>query len=228
MVRESYRREQGFPAAAPAMRWCSWQRRVGDAEARQKVEGKQTVFWRRGAGATQEKESASGHSPKNTIKVETDSSWTRYAGAGSHRTADGVTYHAGRGTVQEIRPKQHGHAVGRGISAAGAGKGVDASGLDHYRLLGLPPDATTEEIERVYRRSVARIHPDKFSTDPEMHALAEQKMKQLNLAIQILRDPARRAEHDHALTGRALAAPPLSRRLQGAHDRSLESVADGR
>ena len=190
--------------------------REATGPARQQMEGIQTVFWRRGEGTTQERESASGHSPKNMPGSESPSSWTRYAGAGSHRQADGVTYHAGRRTVRESRPANRGQA-GEQATYANHGPGT----LDHYRLLGLTPDASGEEIERVYRRSVAQIHPDKFSSKPELHALAEQKMKQLNVAMQVLRDPARRAEYDVSLTGRALAAPPLSRRLHGARDRSL-------
>lgn len=68
-----------------------------------------------------------------------------------------------------------------------------------YAVLGVPADASVEEITRAYRSRVARIHPDKFQADPRGQALAEQTLKQLNQAVHVLRDPARRARHDAAL-----------------------------
>lgn len=68
-----------------------------------------------------------------------------------------------------------------------------------YALLDVAIDASDEDIRQAYRQQVSRIHPDKFQGDPRKQALAEQRLRQLNHAVQVLRDPARRARHDAAL-----------------------------
>jgi len=70
--------------------------------------------------------------------------------------------------------------------------------LDHYSLLGVRPNATGAEIEQAYRRYAAEIHPDRFFDDPARRRQAEQKLKQLNAAMQVLRDPRRRASYDES------------------------------
>jgi DnaJ-domain-containing protein 1 len=68
--------------------------------------------------------------------------------------------------------------------------------VDHYSLLGVRPDASKEEIERAFRRYASDVHPDRFFDDPARHAQAEEKLKQLNAVMQILRDPDLRAAYD--------------------------------
>jgi DnaJ-domain-containing protein 1 len=68
--------------------------------------------------------------------------------------------------------------------------------VDHYSLLGVRPDASKEEIERAFRRYAADVHPDRFFDDPARQAQAEEKLKQLNAVMQILRDPDLRAAYD--------------------------------
>jgi DnaJ-domain-containing protein 1 len=70
---------------------------------------------------------------------------------------------------------------------------------DYYKLLGLERGATDEQVERAYRRRAARIHPDRFHNDAEGRAAAEAQLKELNRAMQILRDPTRRAQYDAML-----------------------------
>jgi len=71
--------------------------------------------------------------------------------------------------------------------------------FNYYRLLGLEPGATDEEIVRAYRRHAATIHPDRFYDDPERRRQAEEKLKQLNKVMEILRDPIARARYDAQL-----------------------------
>ena len=68
--------------------------------------------------------------------------------------------------------------------------------IDYYTLFGLARDATPQEIEAAYRRVVALIHPDRYQRDPIRRGKAEEKMRQANAAIQILRDPEERARYD--------------------------------
>lgn len=71
--------------------------------------------------------------------------------------------------------------------------------VGYYAVLGVRADATREEIERAYRRYAAAIHPDRFFDDPRRKREAEEKLKQLNAIMQVLRDPARRAAYDASL-----------------------------
>lgn len=67
---------------------------------------------------------------------------------------------------------------------------------DYYDLLGVNWDASAEEIERAYRQRAARVHPDRYFSDPQLRLRAEKKLKQLNAAMSVLRDPANRAKYD--------------------------------
>ena len=71
-----------------------------------------------------------------------------------------------------------------------------SAGLTIYASLGVSTHADVDEIEQAYRRQVARIHPDKFYDDPVRHLQAQDELKRLNAAIQVLRDPTRRALYD--------------------------------
>jgi uncharacterized membrane protein len=62
---------------------------------------------------------------------------------------------------------------------------------DYYVILGVPRDATQEQIKEAYRRLVKIYHPDR-NPSPE----AEEMFKLINEAYQVLSDPARRAGYD--------------------------------
>jgi uncharacterized membrane protein len=62
---------------------------------------------------------------------------------------------------------------------------------DYYAILGVPRDATQEQIKEAYRRLVKIYHPDR-NPSPE----AEEMFKLINEAYQVLSDPARRAGYD--------------------------------
>lgn len=59
-----------------------------------------------------------------------------------------------------------------------------------YDLFGLPADATEQQITKRYRELARRYHPD---LRPEA---ANVTMTELNVAFEVLRDPARRAAYD--------------------------------
>jgi hypothetical protein len=64
----------------------------------------------------------------------------------------------------------------------------------HYDVLQVSPTAEQELIEAAYRRLAQRYHPD-VSSDPD----AADRMKQINIAYQVLRDPRRRIDYDLSL-----------------------------
>ena len=63
--------------------------------------------------------------------------------------------------------------------------------ITHYQILGVKDDATAEEIAAAYRKKIKQWHPD-ICRLPE----AEEKMRDLNKAAEVLLDPARRKDYD--------------------------------
>ncbi len=54
---------------------------------------------------------------------------------------------------------------------------------DPYEILGVPPDASVDEIKAAYRREMAKYHPDKVEhLGKEFKAIAEEKAKALQEA----------------------------------------------
>lgn len=63
---------------------------------------------------------------------------------------------------------------------------------DHYATLGVPRDATAEDIKRAYRRLARKNHPDANNHDP---ASAE-RFKDIGAAYRTLSDPEKRRRYD--------------------------------
>ena len=67
------------------------------------------------------------------------------------------------------------------------------AGIDPYAVLGLAPNATPDEIRRVYRSLVAEHHPDRLiakGVPEDLIDVATARMKAINLAYQALTKPA--------------------------------------
>ena len=62
---------------------------------------------------------------------------------------------------------------------------------DYYKIIGIPRDATQDDIKRAYRRLARKHHPD-VSKDPG----AEDRFKELGEAYEVLKDPVKRAAYD--------------------------------
>jgi len=62
---------------------------------------------------------------------------------------------------------------------------------DYYKILGVDRDATTEEIQKAYRKLARKYHPD-ANKDPA----ATEKFKEINEAYEVLRDPKKRKKYD--------------------------------
>lgn len=62
---------------------------------------------------------------------------------------------------------------------------------DYYEILGVPRNASQEEIKKAYRRLVRKYHPD-ICKKPE----CEEKFKEINEAYQVLSDPEKRKIYD--------------------------------
>lgn len=53
--------------------------------------------------------------------------------------------------------------------------------MDPYKVLGVSPNATDEEVKAAYRELAKKYHPDKFANNP-LADLAAEKMKEINQA----------------------------------------------
>jgi len=80
---------------------------------------------------------------------------------------------------------------------------------DYYQVLEIPDDASPEGVKEKWRFLVQAWHPDKFPTSAHK-ALAEEKIKQINEAYEVLGNPAKRAQYD-----RQRAALRLYRKADG-------------
>jgi curved DNA-binding protein CbpA len=63
---------------------------------------------------------------------------------------------------------------------------------DYYGVLGLRPDASAEEIKKIYRELALRYHPDRNGGDPEI----EERLKEINQAYHVLGNEERRRRYD--------------------------------
>ena len=70
-----------------------------------------------------------------------------------------------------------------------------ADHVNYYAELGVDEKATHEEIIQAYKKCVRKYHPDQFS-DKQKKAEAEQKMKRVNIAYDIIGDEQKRRNYD--------------------------------
>lgn len=69
---------------------------------------------------------------------------------------------------------------------------MSANKKDYYEILGVPRNASQEEIKRAYRNLARQYHPDVNPNKKE----AEEKFKEISEAYAVLSDPERRAQYD--------------------------------
>lgn len=70
---------------------------------------------------------------------------------------------------------------------------------DYYKIMGLKPEASQDEIKRKYRILARQYHPDK--QPHEKKSEAEEKFKDIGEAYEVLKDPQKRAKYDQLLRG---------------------------
>ena len=69
-----------------------------------------------------------------------------------------------------------------------------AAKRDYYDILGVPKNATEEDIKKAYRKLAMKHHPDRNQGDDAKKA--EEKFKEAKEAYEMLSDPQKRAAYD--------------------------------
>ena len=82
---------------------------------------------------------------------------------------------------------------------------------DHYRILGIEPSATLDEIKKAYRKLALKYHPDKTSHDP----YATVQFTAIKEAYEVLTHPAKKQLYlqqrwYNRVAGRKKTAQPLT------------------
>jgi curved DNA-binding protein CbpA len=77
--------------------------------------------------------------------------------------------------------------------------------LDPYVVLGVPRQASPEEIARAYRRAARLTHPDGGGS-----GAGSERFRLVNDAYEVLRDPGRRAGYDRLHSFQRQEAAPVA------------------
>lgn len=71
--------------------------------------------------------------------------------------------------------------------------------VKYYEILGVPRNATNDEIKRAYRKLALRFHPDKNRNDPP--AEAARKFREISQAYEVLSNVEKRRQYDAQFMG---------------------------
>lgn len=93
-----------------------------------------------------------------------------------------------------------------------------------YNVLGVAPNASDEEIKKVYRSLAMRFHPDRNDAPG-----AEARFKSITKAYEILGDPRKRDDYNQSVNHRIILdaeaeAYALWRAVFGLHGSSLPAA----
>jgi curved DNA-binding protein CbpA len=94
----------------------------------------------------------------------------------------------------------------------------------HYETLGVPRNASQNDIRRAYRKLAVKYHPDKHLGDKKYESL----LKEVNIAYETLSDPAQRDIYDFLLfqNERQQSFPYADSESRGREETPATSTSD--
>ena len=72
---------------------------------------------------------------------------------------------------------------------------MTTSKRDYYEVLGVPRDATQEDLKKAFRKQALKFHPDRNKESD-----AAERFKEVNEAYQVLSDPQRKRNMTNSVT----------------------------
>ena len=78
---------------------------------------------------------------------------------------------------------------------------------DYWKLLGLEPDSSQEQLKRAFRQEARKWHPDLNGNDFE----AEERFKLVNEAYAVLSDPRKRRTWEDSINSRQISNDPFQK-----------------
>lgn len=72
--------------------------------------------------------------------------------------------------------------------------------MNPYEVLGIPENASEEEIKKAYKEMVKKYHPDKYQNNP-LADLAEEKLQEVNEAYDMLIKKSGSSSYDYGFGG---------------------------
>src|SRR5215208_108958 len=98
---------------------------------------------------------------------------------------------------------------------------------DFYSTLGVPRDASEDDLKKAYRKLAMQYHPDRNNGSKE----AEERFKAITEAYDVLRDPQKRQVYDRygeaGLRGGGAGAPRTGSDIKVDVELDLAEVATG-
>lgn len=99
--------------------------------------------------------------------------------------------------ASQSRPSTAGTARKRPQSATTRGCNAAPAVPSYYDTLGVPRNCDEHAVVKAYREAALKWHPDKWATGTtEQQSTAERVFKEVSLAYQTLKDPAKRRQYD--------------------------------
>ena len=90
---------------------------------------------------------------------------------------------------------------------------------DPYKVLGVSPDASDEEIKKAYRKLAKQYHPDLNPGDP----VAAKKMQQINAAYEQIKNPEKAQPNPGSQSGYGYGYDPFGGTWQRTYQQSSQS-----